>query len=377
MILDSHKIKRTLARINEARSIINFTFAGRLDLDARLRIRSQPNRRLVEAFGINNSFTTTSVKTHILFLKMASASISTSKWKWQPLFDQARHLLKHEISECGAYSDGRVGLASCVRHLSLRIVLSVIFKIDPLEPSKVHISAITEEINDQWIRSKTSNQILKSKALFASLNSLNLGLSSDDVAMPPEMALGIILPAFETLWRVVLLTFVTAFHRQYNHSIEERLKDIPACLGDSSSEKESLKVAKEGLRLYPSTKRVYRTDSTSFRELNVAADVEWCHRSDEIWGPDSLSFRPDRFDHLSALQKNSYFPFGLQPHVCPAVGGFGERLITMLVAALGQELSHTVGSIRFNDADLDGRAQLPLPTGRGDMEKWALFLKPH
>jgi len=90
----------------------------------------------------------------------------------------------------------------------------------------------------------------------------------------------------------------------------------------------------------------------------------------DIWGPDHLEFRPERFDTLTELQAKAYYPYSMKPHRCPAYAGFGDRMITMLVVAMGRNLAPELGRIRYNDHVLDKDMNAPLPTGRDQMEKW-------
>ena len=133
--------------------------------------------------------------------------------------------------------------------------------------------------------------------------------------------------------------------------------------------------------------------STSRLRLRLslsAADLELSHRHPSIWGPDDpLRFRPSRFDpsELTPLQRKlSYFPYSLRPHRCPAVSGFGDRMITALVVCLGRELGPSVGRVRFGgvqvgagslgngSSELDLDESIPLPTGRDEVQGWVLEL---
>ncbi len=40
------------------------------------------------------------------------------------------------------------------------------------------------------------------------------------------------------------------------------------------------------------------------------------HHSEEIWGPDANDFRPERWDSLTARQKNAFIPFSYGPRAC-------------------------------------------------------------
>lgn len=40
------------------------------------------------------------------------------------------------------------------------------------------------------------------------------------------------------------------------------------------------------------------------------------HHSKEIWGPDALEFRPERWENITARQKNAFIPFSYGPRAC-------------------------------------------------------------
>ncbi len=65
--------------------------------------------------------------------------------------------------------------------------------------------------------------------------------------LKPQKALELILPTYETLWRVVLLTFVTACYQNTEpHSLLRT--DVHSCLGTKTDvEKDVLKIAKVNL----------------------------------------------------------------------------------------------------------------------------------
>jgi hypothetical protein len=70
-------------RVKEARRIANFEAFGARSLEERLQLRATPNARLVRAFNLNNSFTTTSRDVHMQFIKRAKDVIQacgTDDW---------------------------------------------------------------------------------------------------------------------------------------------------------------------------------------------------------------------------------------------------------------------------------------------------------
>lgn len=95
-------------------------------------------------------------------------------------------------------------------------------------------------------------------------------------------------------------------------------------------------IVNEALRLYPSTKSVYRAfhmASKAKPEL-VVANVQQCHRTVGIWEPDPRRFMPERWYSVTEEQKRAYMPFGGGLFVCPAKAEYGPMIVGVLVAAL-------------------------------------------
>ncbi|KAK3369232.1 hypothetical protein B0T24DRAFT_707637 [Lasiosphaeria ovina] len=378
-VLKAFEAVKVESWLQQHRDIVEFRSAGNsVPLGTRLARRAEANQRLVSAFGIVNSLTSPSVQVHQDFLKTASRVINAGRdnARWISLYCTAETLLRRDISTSKVGKGSGILLADCVRRLCLTVVLTDNFDVDPAAVSAEDVRLITREINQQWLRSKRDPWVTKSTMLNDCLDGLGLRwraattrvTEQQTEKLAPEEILGIIMPQYETLWRVVLLTFVTAYHRRARVENVERGRHVPACLGDCDAESEAVKLAKEGLRLNPSNKRIYRATTD-------AADVEACHRDARIWGPDALEFRPERFDELSSLQERAYYPYSLGKHRCPAISGFGNRMITMLVVALGSTLSLESGRVRYGDERLDGDPGEPLPTNRDDMEGWVFELR--
>lgn len=239
-------------RIDYARSIVDFSYAGpKVELEDRLRLRALANSRLVAAFGINTSLTSSSVSVHKKFRKLASASINKSRADWQKLYGVCMDFLQCEKARYGRTG---IGLAECVRCLCFVVVLVSQFGADDKKIDKNLVKRITDEINEQWLKSKEDGGAVKtSDSLNHDLGMLfgNLKTSvaeengtGKDTSIDSSEALGLIMPQYETLWRVVLLTYVTAYYTQFDErSLKKRVKDIPSCLGNAATEKEALKLA--------------------------------------------------------------------------------------------------------------------------------------
>ncbi|KAK4667029.1 hypothetical protein QC763_305520 [Podospora pseudopauciseta] len=354
--------------LNGQKSIINFSFAGVSKPQDTLHLRAAANENIALAFNITNSLTTASTSIHKNFLKMASSIINRPGRDWIKLFEKATSTLTAELPRDTSQP---LHLAEATRITCLKVVLIDNFQISSDSLPRDSLVIITDEINNQWLKAKSSSK----KPVISSLLIHHLtALQRRDPRclcwpfdqLKPEEILSMIMPQYETLWRVVMVTYILAFHLYPSPTLPSRISSVPECLGTNSlKEREALKLAKEGLRLTPSNKRIYRhTPSSSFK---IKADLELMHRHPSIWGPTALEFSPSRFDNLSPLQTEAYLPYSLRPHRCPAFGGFGDRMVTCLVVAMGRVLNTKAGKV-FN-TEPTKRAGV-VDTGRDGLEGW-------
>ncbi|KAI0140421.1 cytochrome P450 [Xylariaceae sp. FL1272] len=398
-------------RVDSCRQIANFSAMKPQTLGDRLILRASPNQRLIKVFdGVDNSFTTSSVKTHQRFLKQAHSVVHIHKTSdWIELGRIAETILDITVDH---YQPERpyLPLASLIRIVSFGVMLKVLFDITV---SKSHINDIkeaTEAINRLWIQSKDKHaepspfdKVLLDNAL-RRLVPDEFGVGGDH-----SSPLNLLLPGYETLGRVVLLVFMATAYRNRDPEtidlVQEALDKVPHCFGqadDNEAETRARMIAKEGLRLYPPTKRIYRLASVVKNDESkiLAADVEACHRDVEIWGPDGHEFRPARFSRWSdgpspnialegklsnsyaadispsELRQLAYMPFSIGKHQCPAANGFGERMITLLVVKLIKRFGtrETSLKIHLGNTKLESNPMEPLPSGRTDLEGWVLEL---
>jgi cytochrome P450 len=139
--------------------------------------------------------------------------------------------------------------------------------------------------------------------------------------------LNIIIPGWETMWRVVFYSLLELLRRP------DLLKSLRSALNCAESSRKCLLlqcVLKETLRLYPPTKNIYRTNLKTGE--NVCISVQQIHHDTNIWGSDALDFRPDRFqEKLSAEQNKCYLPFSIS---CPARHGFAYGFAGAIVAEI-------------------------------------------
>ena len=310
--------------------------------------RAGPNQRLVKAFDIHNAFTTKDDQYRKSFTSKAALKMSAlNEEDWKRIADHAEILVLQGLGrkECC--------LDSFVRSISLKITLHTLFKLDPMEMEDESIEEITSSINDLWVESKKSvepSAPMKNKLRRALAQFLPNGEFSGQ-----ENPLNFILPAYETLWRVVLSCFIEVAFREgappnwqleLVRFLEKPNKDKLKSASDDTSISVG-SIVNEALRLYPSTKRVYREFCMGTKKTTdlVIADIEKCHRIPSIWGVNADKFDPSRWKNLEAQTKESkeakeaFMPFGYGQFVCPAKPVYGPMIIAVLVATLAKHIT--------------------------------------
>ncbi|CAG8286927.1 unnamed protein product [Penicillium olsonii] len=355
--------------------------------------RAIVNQPLKVAFGIDNAFTRSDDSEVSSFVTAARAKMNLSADGWFAVSRFARAttrnwsvkqcpLVTHSTSQLQGAMGSHINIASMAQILTLRVVLRVMFdKTDQDKICDMSILTLAQSINRAWIAQKGAqeNQILRfeddvpmQEALFDIFGTRNI--------MPGNNPLNIILPSFETMWRIVLRTVleigfvgsaehpewessVVAFameptKRQFELDQNPRLSSRSSSHGQniSSSPHDSMRetfsakhLVFESLRLYVPTRRVHRAyqwSENAGSHETLSADIEGCHLRRDIWGDDAKEFNPSRWLNLTHIQKEAFMPFGCVPFECPAKPTFGPRMIGLLAGAILEafgELSTDVG----------------------------------
>ncbi|KAM0805620.1 hypothetical protein BDR22DRAFT_884600 [Usnea florida] len=344
------------------------------NLNTLLESRAIPNERLVRAYSIDNSFTTNENKRYKDFNKDAGKSIAMTENEWKEVATYAKTLIATKLNpQAVSPSDVTtveqmtfVTLDSLVRSVCLDVILHVLYKKNDLpwlEMDDESISTIAEKINSLWIESKGRKAPAKSDKRDLQ-NALAKVIPKWDGKDRRENPLNLILPAYETLWRVVLsgflqVTFVKGVHPGLRSILAQFLANPTVAAKDRIGAEEPKvcvgNIVAEALRLYPSVKRVYRQfrmDNKAGPE-DVAADVESCQRNKTIWGEDADRYDPSRWNNLSDEAKDSYMAFGVKPFLCPAKPAFGPMMIGILVAAFAGQLTSDKWYPALNDSTSD------------------------
>ncbi|TVY87916.1 putative cytochrome P450 [Lachnellula willkommii] len=333
-----------------------------------LKSRAKPNERLVRAFGINNAFTATVQADHRDFVNYAKQLIRMQEHDWKSLGKTAVDGASRIAGT--VQTSGLTSLETSVQLLVFHIVMGKFFPHVQPAPSDTDVEYIATTINDLWVASKCSKNkqlLLDKKNIF--LGRLETILDRNNVGKNP---LNIILPAYETLWRVVLRCFLEIRFRSSNHDRRAWTKLLSDFLSDPTQanfaarlrDQVSIKdITLEALRLYPPTRRIYRDQGG----ILIAIDIEYMHRDHEIWGPDADTFNPSRIEDMTSgiedMKRQAFMPFGKGSFACPAENVFGPMMIGILVGALVTEVNNSFKLVDDKGEEID-LGEGPLDNGR-------------
>lgn len=316
-----------------------------------LESRAGPNHRLVRAFGIDNAFTTTQKRYYRSFMREARLLVTKDEAIWQVMGDLIQEHVRFEC-ESSTIND-TFALVPLVQAVVLKTTMYTLFDLPIEKLEATRIRPIAELINRLWIESKStkiSRRFREDQRELERILGTIFPLAGEYT--PGKNPLNLILPAYETLWRVVLRGFLEVMFRSAEAGVEWRqllvtfLADPTATTFRRANDRTGISVAfivAETLRLYPPTRRIYRDIK---REYNTdppelfAADIEFLHRDVNIWGEDSLCFDPSRWRDVSKECLDAFMPFGWKPFTCPAQDDFGPRMIGLAVGALVAEFEH-------------------------------------
>lgn len=260
-----------------------------------LEARSLSNEHLRRIFGIENAFTTVDKKYANEFVRRSKHLINVSAIDWRTIGEDSEVAVWNWKNEArsGKDSNFRVELQPLIQSFTLFAILNTFFFLDSEAGLQdVPINAFTrlsKTINETWMMSKSGDPIVDFKDNEVLRDALKDLLPLADLSDPRENPLNIILPGFETMWRVVLRGFIEVAyktgkkHRTWRTALIVNFQDpktenfhkIYTRDGVSASH-----LVKETLRLYPPTKRVYRewqsgkirtTDDTCCRHTSVSS----------------------------------------------------------------------------------------------------------
>ena len=320
-----------------------------------LEARARPNQRLNLAFGIKSCFTSSDEKSCKTFRTQVEKLLYVEESEWVNLAATARETAKEALN----IQEDATSLFRVIQLLTLKTMMRVLWPDrDPKQSTNEQISTLAHEVNLQWLRSKERDANDDPSWLFdkqASLKDAIKAVFPDwDEADSEQNPCNLILPGYETMWRVVLRCSVEIKARNHYQFIPWRSamrgfsrnptkQQLEVPMVRYATRVAAIHVAKEALRLYPPTRRIYREyRSDDGRKINVSADIEAMQRDSSIWQDRQDMFVPERWIGLEEGFDGGYMPFGASPFNCPAKRyknvpmPFGPSMVALLVGTLSE-----------------------------------------
>ncbi|KDR82044.1 hypothetical protein GALMADRAFT_135420 [Galerina marginata CBS 339.88] len=296
--------------------------------------RADANQRLVRVMHITNTFVSSNPQVHDRFVTHARLLLTSAQRRgWADFQAIAVEAVQWQLSKANTPLSQQQSFDSFIQNITLVVVLVGILQIETPIQSLCHkdVTVVANSITTLWALSKKPGPI--PPTIFKELTTCLRRLVVDEEKFPNP--LDFVIPAWETLWRVVATTIA------YTYSDEEMKKtfeEFNVCPSDraflGTGEDISVKgIVNEAMRLRPPSKHIGRSKSrlwcprflecwiwSGITRVKTYADVERLLRCD-IWGPNSEDFMPTRHHprHILREQMEALrFIFGYGPLRCIA-----------------------------------------------------------
>lgn len=298
---------RTYKRAAQVRTLLD---PPNVSLGNLLRARATPNQRLVHAFGLTSTFVSADTTVHKTFVTKAKALIAGEKNHTRWALALSAEATAHQFLP----AQQNVEFDTYIQSVTFAVVLSALFNTDLDALHYDDVIYVTNIINKRWKDSKIKDTaaMRRDHSLYRIITHIDQWIIDQDRYPNP---LNFILPAYETLWRVVAVTVAYVYHCRDNtlqnavlgfgrDPTEERFQ----AFGENGQQPSMQAIIFEVLRLHPPTRHIARASigSGSWWQAFVApaveiADIEAVHLSGD-YGEDTSTFDPMRF-HPSRMSK--------------------------------------------------------------------------
>jgi hypothetical protein len=291
-----------------------------------LLARARPNTRLVHSFGLKNTFVSADSVVRKRFLTHAREILRRHTRNFAAFPDVVRGVVAGSALRLRSPSHQlSIPFSVFVQVVTLRIVVGSLLEGHIPEDSDDEAVFVVEAINDLWTLSKKSRAAPPPSTL---LDNLNAHLRRW-IPERYERPLDLVIPAYETMWRVVAVTVARAIHDRgaraaFSAYLESPNQDQFARFEDARPQQPSVEAfICEVLRLHPPSRGIARAAPSRLLWAPVTthvADIEALHQDTAIWGSDAGVFDPMRFheSRLSYGQRQAFIPFSYGPLRCVA-----------------------------------------------------------
>lgn len=316
-------------------SIKTILHPGNLSIPGLLAERARSNQRLVRALQLSNTFVRDDPEVHKQFVSQARRLLNHAKQHGWSNFQSLAVEAVDWYDKGARISESECPFVSLVQNTTLVVVLAGLLHVETPIDSFCHanVTLVANNITTLWALSKKSESIPSS--LLDDLSSHLRLLVPDEETFPQP--LNFVVPAWETLWRVVATTVAYAqqnplileeFEHFHENPSEERFQK------GKNSKLNVESVVSEAMRLHPPSKHITRTRCRSWCPSSITtvvgrvyatmvyekrvADIEKILRCD-VWGTDGQVFRAERHHQSTPEQVEALkFVFGHGPLRCVA-----------------------------------------------------------
>ncbi|KAH8978500.1 cytochrome P450 [Lactarius hatsudake] len=334
-----------------------------------LQARARPNTRLVHSFGLQNTF----VSADSLVRKQFVARVQ------EILRQHTRYLADFPDVVRGIVAGSALRLRSpprqpsisfsiFIRVITMRVVVESLLGGNIPEDSDGGTVFVVEAINDLWTLSKKYHEDAAPPQLATLLENLNTYLHTW-IPERYERPLDFVIPAYETMWRVVAATVARAIHDRgacaaFSAFLDSPREDQFVRFEDAQPSVEAFIC--EVLRLHPPSRRIARAAPSGpgsqvslwAHDTTHVANIEALHQDTEIWGSDAGVFDPMRFhqSRLSPEQKQAFMPFSYGRLRCVA-SKEAPRFAAIVAAAVLEIVSSPEAKYRLVCGEQIGRRE--------------------
>lgn len=320
------------------------------DITTLLKERADSNQRLVCALNLSNTFVSPDPATHKEFVGHAQSLLNSAKRRGWTYFEgialeAARWQISNSALSCP--ENPSIPFDSFIQNVTLIVVLVGLLQVDkPIDSfSHLDVCIVAKNITSLWALSKRQEPI--SPIVLDQLSDHLRRLVGDEEKFP--YPLNFVVPAWETLWRVVATTVAYSYNDEATceafYTFNARPSDDAfrgeGQLGEGERQGPHItikSIVNEAMRLHPPSKRIARLRRRvwcpSFIDLWLGPDVKYATKKyhadverllqcQDVWGLDAEAFKPSRHDMrvdnmVREREESMSFVFGHGPLRCIA-----------------------------------------------------------
>jgi hypothetical protein len=308
--------------------------------------RHKPNAWLIDTLSIVNPFT---IDNESLLKAFKTKVISTlALWykpeKYEQLISTIENRVQHRVS-LSQFNNSKICLSKLVKEVTLDAFLSGILDVKANEDLLTELPDLIIHLwknrDDKQAQHRLQELLLANKegfsqsgiwqeieAILSNHSNAISQIATNDFDEKISNPLNIIVPGWETMWRVVFYSLLELLRRpELQKELRVQLTSHPKSYRTCPLLQ---RILKETLRLYPPTKNIYRTNLKTGQDVCIS--VLNIHRDKNVWGSDATEFRPERFEQkLTVEQEKCYLPFSIS---CPARHKFAYEFAGAIVAEI-------------------------------------------